>query len=157
MPDDLVLTVLSAYPQLYHACHRRHVRARTNAHRVSARDASILGHLHPTEPTSPARLARHLSVRPSTLSEAVRNLERLGYVTRRRREDDARRIDLLLAPRGVEALRGASVLDADRVRRLLALLPPGRRAQAVGGLAQLAEAARTLNAREHKRWDDGDR
>jgi hypothetical protein len=53
-------------------------------------------------------------------------------------------------------MKGASVLDAERVRRMLALLPPERRAHAVEGLSLLAEAARTLNAREPKRWDDGD-
>ena len=84
MRADLVLAVLTAYPQVYHACHRRHPRARTNPARISDRDSWILGHLHPTTPASPARLAAHLSLRPSTVSEAVKRLERLGYVTRRR-------------------------------------------------------------------------
>jgi len=156
MRADLVLSVLNAYPQVYHACHRRHPRARTNPARISDRDAWILGHLHPTSPASPARLAAHLSLRPSTVSEAVKRLERLGYVTRRRVPGDGRRVELFLAPGGADAMKGASVLDAERVRRMLALLPPERRAHAVEGLSLLAEAARTLNAREPKRWDDGD-
>jgi DNA-binding MarR family transcriptional regulator len=154
MSADLVLAVLTAYPQVYHACHRRHARARTNPGRISDRDAWILGHLHPTSPASPARLAAHLALSPSTVSEAVKRLERLGYVTRRRGPGDGRRVELLLSPRGAEAMKGASVLDADRVRRLLVLLPPHRRVHAVEGLSLLAEAARTLNAREPKRWDD---
>jgi DNA-binding MarR family transcriptional regulator len=155
MPTDLVLTVLSAYPQLYQACHQRHARRRTNPHRVSDRDAAILGHLHPTQPTSPTSLSRHMAVRPSTVSEAVRRLERLGYLTRRRLVGDARRHELFLSERGADALKGASVLDADRVRRLLEQLPPARRARAVAGLAELAGAARALNASEPKRWDAG--
>jgi len=156
MDSDLVLSVLSAYPQVYQACHRRHPRARTNPGRISARDAWILGHLHPTQPVSPGRLAGHLSLSPSTVSEAVKRLERLGYVTRRRAPGDGRRLELFLAARGVDALKGATVLDAERVRHMLALLPAGKRARAVDGLALLAEAARMLNAREPKRWHDGD-
>jgi len=156
MRADLVLAVLIAYPQVYHACHRRHPRARTNPGRISARDAWILGHLHPTEPASPARLAAHLSLSPSTVSEAVKRLERLGYIARRRADGDGRRIELFLGPRGAEAMRGASVLDAERVRRMLAQLPVPKQAAAVKGLSLLAEAARALNAKEPKRWDDGD-
>jgi DNA-binding MarR family transcriptional regulator len=155
MSPDLVLAVLTAYPQVYHACHHRHPRARTNPGRISARDAWILGHLHPTSPLSPAHLAAHLSLRPSTVSEAVKRLERLGYVARRRVPGDGRRVELYLAPRGADAMKGASVLDPERVRRLLAQLPPRVRAQAVEGLALLAQAARTLNAKEPKRWDEG--
>jgi DNA-binding MarR family transcriptional regulator len=153
---DPVVAVLTAYPQLYHACHVEHPRARTNAHRVSARDTWILGHLHPTEPASPGLLARHLSLRPSTVSEAVRRLERLGYVERRTLPDDKRRVHLFLTEKGAEAMARGSVLDQERVRSMLALVPRSKRAQAVDGLLTLAQAARALNAREPKRWDDGD-
>jgi DNA-binding MarR family transcriptional regulator len=156
MPSDLVLAVMTAYPQVYHACHHRHPRARTNPGRISARDSWILGHLHPTQPASPARLAAHMSLSPSTVSEAVKRLERLGYVSRRRAAGDGRRVDLFLAPRGADAIKGASVLDAGRVGRMLAQLPAAKRALAVEGLSLLAEAARTLNAREPKRWDGND-
>lgn len=155
MPDDLVDAVLRAYPQVYGACHRRHPRARTNPDRISERDAWILGHLDPTQPMSPARLGEHLALRASTVSEAVKRLERLGYVVRRRAAGDARRVELYLAPRGAEAMRAASVIDAGRVRRMLGLLPASKRAAAVEGLRLLADAARALNAKEPKRWNDG--
>src|SRR5574341_972330 len=122
MRDDLVLELLSAYPQIYHACHLRHPRARTNPGYVSTRDAYILGHLDIARPMSPAELARHMSVRPSTVTEAVQRLERLGYVSRRPAARDRRRIELFLTPRGADAMKGASVLDAGRVERLLAQL-----------------------------------
>jgi DNA-binding MarR family transcriptional regulator len=156
MAPDLVLAVLRAYPQIYHACHRRHPRARTNAHRISDRDGWILGHLDLSQPASPASLARHLGLRASTVSEAVKRLVRLGYVARRAANGDARRIELTLTEKGADAMRGTSVLDAGRVERLLALMPRATRARAVDGLMALAEAGRTLNAKEPKRWDDGD-
>lgn len=153
MANDAVLAVLVAYPQVYHACHREHPRARTSAHRISSRDAWILGHLSLAAPTSPGRLARHLSLGPPTVSEAVRRLERLGYLSRQRATGDRRRLELRLTPRGAVALAGSSVLDQGRVRRMLAQLPPADRTRAVEGLALLAQAARTLNTKEPKRWD----
>ncbi|MEW6321644.1 MAG: MarR family winged helix-turn-helix transcriptional regulator [Acidobacteriota bacterium] len=123
--------------------------------RISSRDAWILGHLHRTRPVSPSRLAAHLSVRPSTVSEAVSRLESLGYLCRRQSGTDRRRQELLLTARGADAMAGASVLDRGQVRRLLALLPPARRADAVKGLELLAEAARALNARQAARPTGG--
>jgi len=87
------------------------------------------------------------------VSEAVQRLERLGLVTRRRADDDQRRMELLLTTRGTEALKGASVLDAARVKRLLAQLPASERATAVAGMTLLGKAARLLNQKEPRRWD----
>jgi DNA-binding MarR family transcriptional regulator len=153
---EAVFAILTAYPQVYHACHVDHPRARTNAGRISARDAWILGHLHLTEPVSPTALARHLSLRPSTISEAVRRLAALGYISRRTVPHDKRRTQLFLTANGAEAITVASVLDPKRVQHMLALLPASRRARAVQGLGLLAQAARALNAKEPKRWNTGD-
>jgi hypothetical protein len=49
-------------------------------------------------------------------------------------------------------MKGASVLDAGRVGRLLAQLNRSERGKAVAGLALLAKAARMLNDKEPKRW-----
>lgn len=152
MSTDLILKVVSAYPQVFHACHLEHPRARTNPGRVSARDAWILGHLDVSRPMSPGVLARHLSLGAPTVSESVRRLERLGYVIRRRSPGDHRRLELLLSPRGAEAMRGATVLDPDRVGRLLGQLSPRERNAAVRGLLLLAKGARSLNAKAPKRW-----
>src|ERR671932_1944159 len=83
--DATVTTVQLTYPQVYLACHTRHQRKRTTAHRLSARDAAILAHLDARAATTPAQLARHLGVARSTLSEALKRLEVLGYVRRQPR------------------------------------------------------------------------
>jgi DNA-binding MarR family transcriptional regulator len=153
MRADSVLEILRAYPQVFHACHVQHPRARSNAARISARDAWILGHLDPEQPMSPARLARHLSLGASTVSEAVKRLERLGYLSRRAAPHDRRRIELHLTQTGADALKRASVLDPARVARLLDQLPDADRAIAVRGLSLLAHAARSLNPKEPKRWN----
>lgn len=71
------------YPQVYLACHTRHQRKRTTAHRLSARDSSILAHLDVASETTPARLATHLGIARSTLSEATKRLEILSPAERR--------------------------------------------------------------------------
>lgn len=153
--DDPVREVLAAYPQIYHACHIQHPRRRTNAANLSARESWILGHLHPTRPMSAGALAKHLSLRPSTVSEAIKRLEKLGYVTRRKVDQDRRRQELFLTVRGAEAMKAGSVLDATRVALLLEQLPAAERGAAVRGLGLLAKGARALNAAQPKRWPSG--
>ena len=137
-----VRTVQTCYPQIYLACHTRHVRAASSAHKLSARDSSLLSHLDEKVPVPPAALARHLGVSPSTLSAAVKRLVKLGYVRQERHPDDARRLRLYLANKGAAAMRATSVLDAVRVQRLLAALTVAERRKALEGLALLARAAR---------------
>jgi len=142
--DDAVLTLLRCYPQIYLACHVEHVRAQGNPHSLSARDASLLAHLDRVRGINAAELARHMQVRPSTLSASLARLERLGYIEREPDADDRRVHRLRLNSRGEVAMAGSSVLDPQRAAALLARLAPAERARALDGLAMLAHAAREL-------------
>lgn len=142
-----VRAIQIAYPQIYLACHTRHVRARSTPFRLSARDSSLLVHLDEDRAARPAELAQHLSIGAPTLSAALRKLEALGYVARRTPENDRRGVELRLTAQGAEALSATSVLEAARVEALLLALAPADRARAVEGLALLGRAARTLGAR----------
>ena len=150
--DDPVREILAAYPQIYHACHIQHPRRRTNAASLSARESWILGHLDLNRPMSAGALSKHLSLRPSTVSEAIKRLEKLGYVTRRAVDHDRRRQELFLTGRGAEAMKAGSVLDAGRIAQLLEQLPQAERTAAVRGLGLLAKGARALNEAHPKRW-----
>jgi DNA-binding MarR family transcriptional regulator len=145
MSKDEVLEVQRLYPQIYIACHIDHIRAVSTAWRISSQDASILVHLDRETGLSPRQLANHLGVAPSTLSAAIARLSNLGYITSMPTENDRRRRDLRLTPRGSEAIGSTSVLDADRVRAMLGKLNPKERKEALRGLALLAEAARKLS------------
>ena len=142
--DDAVRDVLRFYPQIYLACHVDHVRATSTEWQLSAHDSSILAHLDRRMPTSPRALAKHLGVRPSTLSASIARLESLGYLSSAPSADDKRRRELTLTDRGAEAMASTSVLDRERVRELLHALEPKERAAAVRGLSLLARAARAL-------------
>lgn len=139
-----VRLVQTCYPQIYLACHTRHMRAASSPQRLSPRDSTLLAHLDETRPIAPSVLARHLGVGGPTISAAIKRLIRLGYVQQDRDPQDARRVRLRLARMGAAAMRDSSVLEAARVRRMLAQLSPDDRRMALSGLAILAGAARRV-------------
>lgn len=145
--QEHVLAIQHLYPQVYHACHRRHVAKRSNERGLTERDASILAHLGPEWPTSVSELAHHFGVGLPTMSEAVARLERLGYVERGERADDRRARALRLTEAGRAAVGDSSVLDAGRLERVLARLSEEERRAAVRGLELLARAARDEEGR----------
>jgi len=146
MNASAVELVQRCYPQIYLACHKRHIRASSTAYRLSARDSSILVHLSESVPVTPSELAAHLGVRGSTLSAAIQRLESLGYLQRKRIHKDRRSVALTLTPEGVKAMAETSVLDSERVAAVLARLSSSERTHALQGLELLAKAAKKLQA-----------
>jgi DNA-binding MarR family transcriptional regulator len=143
-PD--VETVLRCYPQIYFACHKRHVRDEATQAILSAHQASILDHLDDVEPTSLFDLARHMGVTASTMSITMERLVRGKYVLRERSTEDKRRLDLRLTPQGLAIKKQKKVLEPVLVGAVLARLDDRKRKQALRGLEILAEASREMVA-----------
>ena len=139
-----VQIVLRCYPQIYFACHCRHVRDEKTQNVLSAHQASILDHLDDVEGTSILELARHMGVTASTISLTADRLARGGYVRRDRSQQDARRVELRLTPAGVGVKRQQKVLEPDLIAAMLGKLDEKRRGKALRGLEILAAAAREL-------------
>jgi DNA-binding MarR family transcriptional regulator len=139
-----VETVLRCYPQIYFACHRRHIRDEKTQNVLSANQAGILDHLDEVEATPLFELARHMGVTASTMSLTVDRLERGGYIQRTRSKQDARRVDLRLTPAGLRIKRQQKVLEPNLIAAMLARLDEKRRRKALRGLELLADAARQL-------------
>ena len=136
-----VQTLLSAYPRIYFACHTRHVRDPVDGRVLSAHQASILSHLDSMDPTMVGELADHLGVTASTMSLNLTRLENAGYISRQRDPADRRVMNVLLTESG-ERMRSAwTVLDPERVDRMLLAMAPGTRREAIRGLVLLCEAA----------------
>jgi DNA-binding MarR family transcriptional regulator len=144
--DPGVELVLRCYPQIYFACHKRHVRDEATQAVLSAHQASILDHLDDIQPTSLFDLARHMGVTASTMSITIDRLVRGEYVVRERAQDDRRRLDLRLTPSGVGIKKQKKVLEPELVAAVLARLSDRRRAQALRGLELLANAAKEMVA-----------
>src|SRR5579872_5541016 len=142
MAHSGVETVLRCYPQVYFACHRRHVRDEATKEILSAHQASVLDHLDDVEPTSLLELARHMGVTASTMSLTVDRLEKGGWVKRERSKLDARRVELRLTEAGLRIKKQQKVLEPDLVKAMLGLLDHGQRKKALRGLELLAEAAK---------------
>ncbi len=141
--DTTLQIIQVTYPQVYLACHTRHQRKRSTAHHLSARDSSILAHLDAKEPTMPARLAAHLGVARSTLSEAVKRLTALGFTKQTPREPKPGKrggVGIVLTAKGLAAIRETSVLEVPRLRKVLEQLT-ATELRAVGrGMSALAAA-----------------
>lgn len=138
---DQVTDLQLLYPRIYMACHVDHVRARSSESRISARDSGILAHLSVRDFRGPGKLAKHLRVSASTLSEALHNLVALGYVEFKVDQRDERRTEFRLSDKGLAAMKSSSVLDPKKVAALLKKLSPQKRGQVVEGLRILADAA----------------
>jgi DNA-binding MarR family transcriptional regulator len=148
-----VRQLMALYPQIYFACHTRHVRDRRANRLLSAHQASVLDHLDEVEPTNLRTLAAHMGVTASTMCLTINRLVRQGYVARGRAAHDARQVQLLLTRAGVRIKSEKSVLDPALVRKLLKQLPAGERRQALAGLALLAQAAHKAMQRKHLHKD----
>jgi DNA-binding MarR family transcriptional regulator len=145
--DAAAEVVQFAFPQIYFACHTRHARRRSAAATLSDRDAQILAHLDREEAMTLTNLAAHLGLSASTLSEAVTHLAALDFVRKTRNTaGDRRSVAIVLTPKGVGAVRGSSVLETTRLRRVLGRLSPRERESAAGALAVLARACRPSGA-----------
>lgn len=141
--DQAVQTVQLTYPQVYYACHTRHQRKRSTEHALSARDSAILAHCSDEEPILPAKLAVHLSIARSTLSEAIKKLTQTGHVRRVPAVNgDGRHSGILLTTKGLRAIRETSVLETARLAAVLGQASPSDRAAITSGLMKLAAACR---------------
>ncbi|MBZ5507802.1 MAG: MarR family winged helix-turn-helix transcriptional regulator [Acidobacteriia bacterium] len=139
--QDSVRQLMTFYPQIYFACHTRHVRDPRSNTVLSAHQASVLDHLDEIEPTNLRTLAGHMGVTASTMSITINRLVRQRYVVRKRATQDARQVHLLLTPSGVRIKSEKSVLDPALVNALLEQLGANERKQALHGLGLLAHAA----------------
>ena len=137
-----VRLVQVAYPQIYFACHTRHIRRASTGTRLSAADSTLLAHLDEERATRPTVLAKHLALAASTLSAAINRLATLGYVTLDRAAKDGRAIDLRLTAKGASAMQASSVLDAALVATMLDQLSSAERKRALDGITLLAKGAR---------------
>jgi DNA-binding MarR family transcriptional regulator len=142
MTDPDILAVIRAFPQIYLACHVEHRSRADSPTGLTARETGILAHVDDPAGTSPARLARHLGVAPSTLSAALARLEGQAMLALDADPGDARRRRVRLTAKGRAALAAGSVLDPERLAAVLGGMGEKERRHAVEGLGLLAAAAR---------------
>ena len=149
--SEAAAVIMTAYPRIWFACHRRHVRDPESGTLLSAHQASILDHLDTVEATSLTALARHLGVTPGTMSVAVDRLQKHGYVDRTWDHRDRRRVQLRLTEAGARVRSANSALDPALVEALLARLTAEEQRAAISGLTILARSADSVGEAKRRR------
>jgi DNA-binding MarR family transcriptional regulator len=87
------------------------------------------------------RVASHLLLPKSSASVLVKDLERRGFVRRRRDSSDERRLAIVLTAKGRRRVEADTVLEPGALAAALGELPERERRALVRALARLAEAA----------------
>jgi DNA-binding MarR family transcriptional regulator len=153
MVDSRIRRLLEAYPAIFLACHRQHVRDDEAGKAITENQASVLQHLDATRPTTLSKLAEHMGVGRSTMSITVARLARRGYITRGRDKSDERCVRLTLTPTGVRVKEQNTVLDPELVREMFRTMRAGELETALLGVECIAKHARIL-LRQRKRGRD---
>lgn len=153
MVDPRMRRLLDAYPAIFLACHRRHVRSDESGRYLSEHQASVLDHLDRKRSTTLSKLAEHMGVGRSAMSIMVSRLERAGFVTRGRATSDRRCADITLTDAGSKIREQNTILDPELVEELFRLMRRDQIEHALGGLEMFAHAARIV-LRRRKRMRD---
>jgi MarR family transcriptional regulator, organic hydroperoxide resistance regulator len=148
MFDTKVGRLLDAYPAIYLACHRRHIRDDETGAVVTAHQASILDHLDLQRLTTLLKLAERLGIGRSAMSIQVNKLVCKGYMRRRPVPGDARKTGLTLTDAGNKVKKQNTVLDPDRVKAIFALMPVSELEPALQGIERFAKFAAMLTKRD---------
>lgn len=151
--DEQSRRLLDAYPAIFLACHRRHVRDDESGKRVTENQASVLDHLDRQRSITLSKLAEHMGVGRSTMSITVGRLVRDGYIVRNRSKNDARSLGLRLTAAGARVKDQNSILDPELMRQLFRLMPGRELETALQGIELLAKYARII-LRKRKRERD---
>ena len=89
-------------------------------------------------------VASHLMLPKSSASVLVKDLERRGFVRRRRDASDERRLAIVLTAKGRRRVEADTVLEPRALAEALGDLPERERRGLLRGMARLAEAAEAL-------------
>jgi MarR family transcriptional regulator, organic hydroperoxide resistance regulator len=114
---------------------------------LSQHERDILHHVPAEGGVELGRLAWHLALPKSTTSVLVKDLERRGFLVRRRNPQDERRLAITLTPGGQERVRADSVLDLARLATALAELGEAERGALLDAIERLAAAAARSGSR----------
>jgi MarR family transcriptional regulator, organic hydroperoxide resistance regulator len=139
-----VKRIMDAYPTIYLACHRRHLRSDGDGQAISQHQASILNHLDTSRSRTLSKLAEHMGVSRSTMSINVGRLIARGYVKSRPDQSDGRRIGLTLTRKGLVVKEQNTVLDPELLEAIVRSIPAVELEPALKGIECLAMYAGLL-------------
>jgi DNA-binding MarR family transcriptional regulator len=107
---------------------------------VPIAEAHALLELSKTESLTQQALAGAINLRKSTVSRLVANLERRGWIERRRSRTDGRAFEVSLTAGGVQMAADLAVAREARMAGVMAKIPEAQRATVARALQTLIEA-----------------
>ena len=152
MLDSAIRRLLDAYPAIFLACHRQHLREDAAGKTVTEHQASVLDHLDARRSMTLSKLAEHMGVGLSAMSITVKRLVLGGYIRTMRDRNDARCVGLTLTPAGTRVKEQNTILDPDLMKKMFRRMSAGELEIALQGIELLARQARVL-LRQRKRGD----
>lgn len=150
MYETQIRRLLEAYPAIFLAAHRQHVRSDEGGKSISERQASVLDHLDEKHGATLSKLAEHMGVGRSAMSIMVSRLARGGYIVRRRDEKDARCVALKLTRRGARVKEENAILEHDLLKSMFRMMPAAELESALLGVESFAKYARILLRRRKR-------
>ncbi len=102
----------------------RHFRREAHALGIPAGQAALLAGIHNHPGIGVRDLAAREAVSPPAMTRYVDRMEKAGLVTRTRSKADARRVELVLTPKGVRTLRSVRSRRTAWLAERLSSLPP---------------------------------
>jgi MarR family transcriptional regulator, organic hydroperoxide resistance regulator len=153
MVKQRIRRLLDAYPAIYLACHRRHVRSDETGRYLSEHQASVLDHLDAERFMTLSKLAEHMGVGRSAMSIMISRLERGGYISRARDGHDRRSLALRLTRAGSRIKEQNTILDPELVDEMFSLMRADDIETALAALEALAPYARIVLRRRKRRRD----
>ena len=121
---------------------------------VPIAEAHAMLELSRTPGISQSELARAIGLRKSTVSRIVGNLERRGWVDRRRSSEDRRVAELVLTDEGLRASAQIGKARAARMEAVLDAIPPSDRDAVVRALDVLVDATHRANRTPSRSSED---
>ncbi len=106
---------------------------------ISVNDMHIMDAIGMDMPRNMSAVARDLSVTVGTLTIAINNLVKKGYVVRKRSEIDRRVVLISLSPKGEEAYRHHEAFHKNMVSAALKNLSPPETKELINALTKLRD------------------
>jgi MarR family transcriptional regulator, organic hydroperoxide resistance regulator len=143
----IVQDVNSSNTEQFEAAYRRVWRAlnKPDEPDLSQHERQLLHHIPARGGVALGWLARHLMLPKSSASVLVKDLERRGFVTRRRDSVDERKLAIALTTRGRRRVERDSVLEPVKLAHALDALADTTRRSLLRGMEQLAAKAEELD------------
>lgn len=108
---------------------------------LSQHERQLLHHIPEREGVALTWLAKHLLLPKSSASVLIKDLERRGFVTRRRDSADERRLAIALTAKGRKRVAEDSVLEPHKLAWALDRMAETKRRALINGMEDLADRA----------------